>query len=130
MNKIRIIAGTLRSRQINVLDETNIRPTPNRIRETLFNWLRDDIPKANCLDLFAGSGALGFEALSRGAKKVIFIEKDNRTLKNIKQNSEALNITAAEFIQSDALSWPKFPKILLILFSYIHPTQKTYSARV
>jgi 16S rRNA (guanine966-N2)-methyltransferase len=106
-NKIRIIAGSLRSRQIIIPDETLVRPTPNRIRETLFNWLREDIMNATCLDLFAGSGALGFEALSRGAKHVTFIEKDNRTLKNIKQNSEALNITCATFIQNDALTWLK-----------------------
>lgn len=106
-NKIRIIAGSLRSRQIIIPDETLVRPTPNRIRETLFNWLREDIMNATCLDLFAGSGALGFEALSRGAKNVTFIEKDNRTLKNIKQNSEMLNITYATFIQNDALTWLK-----------------------
>lgn len=106
-NKIRIIAGSLRSRIITVPDESHVRPTPNRIRETLFNWLRDDIAGARCLDVFAGSGALGFEALSRGAKSVTFIENDNRTLKNIKQNSETLNITAAEFIQAEALTWLK-----------------------
>lgn len=106
-NKIRIIGGSLRSRQIVVFDETSLRPTPNRIRETLFNWLQADIIDAHCLDLFAGSGALGFEALSRGAKSVTFIEKDHRILQNLKNNYLSLNITAAEFIQMDALSWLK-----------------------
>ncbi len=104
-NKIRIIGGTLRSRLVSVFDETGLRPTPNRIRETLFNWLRDDIQGARCLDLFAGSGALGFEAISRGAKQVTFVEKNRSILENLKKNSQALHIDNAEFIEADALAW-------------------------
>lgn len=105
-SKIRIIAGTLRSRLISVPDNL-VRPTSNRIRETLFNWLRDDIIGANCLDLFAGSGALGFEALSRGAFKVSFIEKDQKVFQNLKKNNDELKLTTGEFIHLDALSFLK-----------------------
>lgn len=107
MNKIRIIGGTLRSRQIQVLDETQLRPTPNRIRETLFNWLREEIVGARCLDLFSGSGALGFEAISRGAHNVTFIEKDLKVIQQLKKNNENLGITNSELIQADALLWLK-----------------------
>ncbi len=105
-SKIRIIGGTLRSRLITVPDEI-VRPTPNRIRETLFNWLQTDISGAQCLDLFAGSGALGFEAISRGAQHVTFIEKDTHIIRNLKQNSENLKITNASFAKTDALTWLK-----------------------
>ncbi|MFA6036734.1 MAG: 16S rRNA (guanine(966)-N(2))-methyltransferase RsmD [Legionellales bacterium] len=105
-NKIRIIAGSLRSRLIKVPDDI-VRPTPNRIRETLFNWLREDITGANCLDLFSGSGALGFEAISRGARHVTFLEKDTHIIRNLKQNSEDLKISNAAFAKTDALTWLK-----------------------
>ncbi|HRE33073.1 MAG TPA: RsmD family RNA methyltransferase, partial [Candidatus Berkiella sp.] len=70
---IRIIGGKWRGRQIKVLPHIGVRPTPSRVRETVFNWLIGHLIDAQCLDLFAGSGALGFEALSRGAKKVTFV---------------------------------------------------------
>ncbi|MCF6288539.1 MAG: 16S rRNA (guanine(966)-N(2))-methyltransferase RsmD [Proteobacteria bacterium] len=73
---IRIISGTHRSRRLPVLNYTGLRPTGDRVRETLFNWLQQDIAKKNILDLCAGSGALGFEAASRGAKSVILLEKN------------------------------------------------------
>jgi 16S rRNA (guanine966-N2)-methyltransferase len=73
---VRIIAGDWRGRRIPVAADTIVRPTPDRVRETVFNWLRDMIAGARCLDLFAGTGALGFEALSRGAAEVWFVEQD------------------------------------------------------
>jgi 16S rRNA (guanine966-N2)-methyltransferase len=73
---VRIIAGDWRGRRIPVATDTIVRPTPDRVRETVFNWLRDTIVGARCLDLFAGTGALGFEALSRGAAEVWFVEQD------------------------------------------------------
>ena len=73
---INIIGGQWRSRKIEVVDTDGLRPTPNRVRETLFNWLQSDIFNSRCLDLFAGSGALSFEAASRGAKSVIQIENN------------------------------------------------------
>ena len=73
---LRIIGGTWRGRRLRFPPQDEIRPTPDRIRETLFNWLGQRVPGARCLDLFAGSGALGLEALSRGAAQVIFVERD------------------------------------------------------
>jgi 16S rRNA (guanine966-N2)-methyltransferase len=75
-NSVRIIGGTWRGRRVNFPDIPGLRPTPDRVRETLFNWLQHSISDTRCLDLFAGSGALGLEALSRGAKEVIFVEQD------------------------------------------------------
>jgi 16S rRNA (guanine966-N2)-methyltransferase len=73
-NSVRIIAGEWRGRRVNFPDLPGLRPTPDRVRETLFNWLQHSIAGAVCLDLFAGSGALGLEALSRGAREVVFVE--------------------------------------------------------
>jgi 16S rRNA (guanine966-N2)-methyltransferase len=74
-NSVRIIAGTWRGRRIHFPDMPALRPTPDRVRETLFNWLQHSIAETRCLDLFAGSGALGLEALSRGAREVVFVEQ-------------------------------------------------------
>ena len=74
-NSVRIIGGGWRGRRISFPDMPGLRPTPDRVRETLFNWLQHDIVGARCLDLFAGSGALGLEALSRGAKELVFVEQ-------------------------------------------------------
>jgi 16S rRNA (guanine966-N2)-methyltransferase len=74
-NSVRIIAGTWRGRRVNFPDMPGLRPTPDRVRETVFNWLQMVVPEARCLDLFAGSGALGLEALSRGAKISVFVEQ-------------------------------------------------------
>jgi 16S rRNA (guanine966-N2)-methyltransferase len=74
-NSVRIIGGSWRGRRIHFPDIPGLRPTPDRVRETLFNWLQPHIAGARCLDLFAGSGALGLEALSRGAKELIFVEQ-------------------------------------------------------
>ena len=74
-NSVRIIAGGWRGRRINFPDIPGLRPTPDRVRETLFNWLQHEIAGSRCLDLFAGSGALGLEALSRGAKELVFVEQ-------------------------------------------------------
>ena len=74
-NSVRIIGGGWRGRRVRFPDIPGLRPTPDRVRETLFNWLQDGIAGARCLDLFAGSGALGLEALSRGAKELVFVEQ-------------------------------------------------------
>jgi 16S rRNA (guanine966-N2)-methyltransferase len=90
-NEIRIIGGKWRSRKLKVLRAPGLRPTPDRVRVTLFNWLAPVIHGAYCLDLFAGSGALGFEALSRGAKAVVFVDRSIHTLQQIKAQSTILN---------------------------------------
>src|SRR3979490_1942798 len=79
-NSVRIIGGEWRRRLIHFPGAADLRPTPDRVRETLFNWLGQDLTGETCLDLFAGSGALGFEAASRGARQVVMVERDAQIL--------------------------------------------------
>ena len=90
MSRIRITGGEWRSRLVQVVDAPGLRPTPDRVRETLFNWLGQDLTGLICLDLFAGSGILGFEAASRGAAKVVFVERDQRVFQSLRQNAASL----------------------------------------
>ena len=90
-NKLRIISGKWRSRKIDVLNRSDLRPTPDRVREMLFNWLMPYTEGAVCLDLFAGSGALGFEALSRGAAHVDFVEQDKNSCTTLQNNAATLD---------------------------------------
>ena len=83
-NSVRIIAGDWRGRRIPIPDGTRVRPTPDRVRETLFNWLNAVIPGARCLDLFAGTGVLGLEALSREAGEVWFVETDSSLIDSLR----------------------------------------------
>jgi len=100
---VRIIGGSLRRSRLEVPDAPGLRPTPDRVRETLFNWLAPMIEGARCLDLFAGTGALGIEALSRGAGWVDFIERDPRLAQALRQNLERLRQTDAAVRCADAL---------------------------
>ncbi len=88
--KVRIIGGLWRSRLLPVLDLPGLRPTTDRIRETLFNWLGQDLSGLRCLDLFAGTGALGFEAASRNAELVVLLEKDKKANTNLQANFKLL----------------------------------------
>jgi 16S rRNA (guanine966-N2)-methyltransferase len=106
-NKIRIIGGAWRSRKIEVLDKPGLRPTTDRVREMLFNWLMHDIVNANCLDLFAGSGALGFEALSRGAAHVDFVEQDTQAYKILKKNSAHLGAVNCNIVIKNSTQFIK-----------------------
>ena len=90
--KVSIIAGDFRHRKISFLDLEQLRPTSARTRETLFDWLQADTYGAKCLDLFSGSGILGFESLSRGANHVTFVDKNGRIAKQISDNCKLLNI--------------------------------------
>lgn len=99
--QLRIIAGQFRSRNIVFEAEAGLRPTHNRIRETVFNWLQSIIENSDCLDMFAGSGAMGFEALSRHAAHVSFCDISNNVIKNLKYNAQHLKITNADFFQCD-----------------------------
>ncbi len=110
MNQIRIIAGKWRGRKILFLDQEGLRPSPERVRETLFNWLQSDIVGAHCLDLFAGSGALAIEAASRGAKQVTCLELNQEATVNIKKNIALLQTDAISIIQQDAFKFLKNPK--------------------
>lgn len=100
-NKLRIIGGEWRSRLIAFDDAPGLRPTPARVRETLFNWLQADVVNSRCLDLFAGSGALGFEAASRGAKHVVQVENNPQTCRKLKENCAALATERIEVVQAD-----------------------------
>lgn len=96
-NALRIIGGTWRSRKLQFPDLPGLRPTSDRVRETLFNWLGQDLQGLRCLDLFAGSGALGFEAASRGASRVVLVEQSREACRALRGSCEALG--AAERIQ-------------------------------
>lgn len=105
-NRFRIIGGQWRGRKLVFPDVADIRPTPDRVRETLFNWLQPYVLGAKCLDLFAGSGAVGLEALSRGAGTVTFVEKNRQVAGKIREHLQLLTGNG-EVIESDALSYLK-----------------------
>lgn len=102
--KVQIIGGEYRSRRLEVMDADGLRPTSSRMREMLFNWLQMRIPGTIAIDLFAGTGALGIEALSRGAKKVFFVEKNPKVFALLKRNITSLKIpdTRFELFNTDA----------------------------
>ncbi len=105
--QIRIIAGKHRGRKLPVLMAEGLRPTTDRVKETVFNWLMPYIQQAHCLDCFAGSGGLGFEALSRGAAKITLIELNKAAAKQLQQNKQLLKADNLSIINSDALSFLK-----------------------
>ena len=100
--RLRIVAGNWRSRLLDVAEVPGLRPTSQRIRETLFNWLATRLPGARCLDLFAGTGALGLEALSRGAREVVFVERAALAVTTLEKNTAALEAVGATVLQMDA----------------------------
>lgn len=102
---VRIIAGQWRSRKIHFPDLAQLRPTPDRVRETLFNWLTPVIVGARCLDLFAGSGALGLEALSRGAAEAVFVDRDAQVVAHIRKHVTLFKAEHATVIQAEALEY-------------------------
>ena len=103
--KLRIIGGMWRSRFLQVADLPGLRPTTDRVRETLFNWLQNDVPGAHCLDLFAGSGALSFESASRGAASVTMIENQRQAAELLSANIQDLKAECMQLLQCDALNW-------------------------
>ena len=105
--KIRIIAGEYRGRRIAVPDRPGLRPTPDRVRETLFNWLGQSLDGLACLDLFAGSGALGFEAASRGAARVVMVEQDRTVFEALRKTLEAIGARQVELVFDDAFTYLK-----------------------
>ena len=118
-NSVRIIGGGWRGRRINFPDIPGLRPTPDRVRETLFNWLQNAIGGARCLDLFAGSGALGLEALSRGAHEVVFVEQAVAAARALQEQlirfgggdkARVVEMGAARFLRSPA---PPFDIVFL-----------------
>ncbi len=105
MAQIRIIAGTHRSRRIEVVDAEGLRPTTDRIREVLFNWLGNDLSGLMVLDLFAGSGGLGFESASRGAQRVDMVDASPSAIRYLKQNQKALALDQVHIWHDKAANW-------------------------
>ncbi len=145
-NRVRVIGGLWRSRLIAFPARPELRPTPDRVRETLFNWLGQDLTGRDCLDLFAGSGALGFEAASRGARRVVMIERDAQTFAALKDKARRLQAQSVEVRFGDALEFlradrghydivlldPPFgadylPKVLAMLPPRLGPDALVYS---
>ncbi len=105
-NQLRIIGGEWRGRKLRFPDAPNLRPTPDRVRETIFNWLTPMIHGARCLDLFAGSGALGLEALSRGAAFTTFVDSHKKVIQTLKEHLDLLNSNGkAEVLQMDGVKF-------------------------
>ena len=104
LSKIKIIGGKWKGTNLTFLDEPELRPTGNRIRETLFNWLQPYIQGSTCLDLFAGSGCLGLEALSRGAANCVMVEKNESVKSHLAENIEKLS-ASTELIHNDAINY-------------------------
>ena len=99
---VRIVAGSLRGSKLAVADMNGLRPTPDRVRETLFNWLAPTIAGARCLDLYAGTGALGIEALSRGAGECVFVERDRTLCRLLEENLARLRLSGTRVVNDDA----------------------------
>ena len=104
---VRIISGRFKGRKLPVLDSQGLRPTTDRVKETLFNWLMFKVRDAKCLDAFAGSGALGFEAISRYAASVVMIEKDHLVAENLRKNSALLKTDNLKINEADTLTFLK-----------------------
>ncbi len=104
-NQLRIIAGQWRGRKLDFPDVEGLRPTPDRVRETLFNWLQSLLPGARCLDLFSGSGALGLEALSRGAAEAVMVDQNPQVIKQLNDHVNTLAAEKASVIQADVQAY-------------------------
>ena len=101
-HQVRIIGGEWRGRKLHFPQSPAIRPTPDRVRETVFNWLQPHLPGARCLDLYAGSGALGFEALSRGAREVVFVDTDRDAVRSVVEMLQTLRCDRGRAVHATA----------------------------
>ena len=108
-HRLRIIGGEWRGRKLSFPDLPGLRPTPDRVRETLFNWLRDILPGARCLDLFAGSGALSLEALSRGAERAVLVDSHPAVIDQLNRHLDALHARGARVVQAEAQAFLRGP---------------------
>ncbi len=104
-SEVRLIGGVWKRSKLPVADAPGLRPTPDRVRETLFNWLGHDLSGWRCLDAFAGSGALGFEAASRGAAQVVLLERERRLALSLNESKQRLNAAQLRIETVDALAW-------------------------
>lgn len=118
-HEVRLVGGLWKRSKLPVLDRPGLRPTPDRVRETLFNWLGQDLTGWHCLDAFAGSGALGFEAASRGAARVVLLDRDRRLTASLSASAQRLGAIKVRVECADALSWlargrsPQFDLVFL-----------------
>jgi 16S rRNA (guanine966-N2)-methyltransferase len=119
--QVRIIGGRWRGSKLPVLDRSGLRPTADRVRETLFNWLAPVLPGSVCVDLFAGSGALGFEAASRGAARSILVERDPALAASLRQSAARLGATQVEVECADALGWLEGSALPPIDIAFVDP---------
>jgi 16S rRNA (guanine966-N2)-methyltransferase len=117
---VRIIAGEWRGRRLTIPDGTTVRPTPDRVRETLFNWLRDGVAGARCLDLYAGTGVLGFEALSRGAAEALFVEQDAVLVAALGAAATMLAVRP-RVVRRDALAYLREPPNARFDIAFVDP---------
>mgnify|MGYP001812039041 FL=1 len=108
-NQVRIIAGCWRGRKLSFAPVAGVRPTPDRVRETLFNWLAPVIRDARCLDLYAGSGALGIEAASRGAARAVLVDSDPQVVVRLRDQLQLLDASQIEVVQSTVEDWLSAP---------------------
>ena len=129
-NQVRIIGGQYRRRLLAFPDSPGLRPTPDRVRETLFNWLGQDLPSWICLDLYAGSGALGFEAASRGATRVVMVERERAALETLQANRILLGATQVEIERADCVSWLANNQVLFDLIFLDPPFDSGLAASV
>ncbi|SIO12083.1 16S rRNA m(2)G-966 methyltransferase [Sulfurivirga caldicuralii] len=120
--RIRIVGGEWARRQLPVIDAPGLRPTSDRMRETLFNWLQFDLPGARVLDAFAGTGALGLEALSRGAEAAVFLERSGKVARQLAANLNTLGAAArGQVVNTDALRWLRQPAAHVFDIVFIDP---------
>lgn len=119
--KLKIIGGQWRSRIIQFDDAPGLRPTPARVRETLFNWLQKDVPGSVCLDLCAGSGALGFEAASRGAKQVVLVESNSATCQCLRRSAAQLQAESLKVCNETAENYLRVTHGITVDLVFIDP---------
>ncbi|HMM85627.1 16S rRNA (guanine(966)-N(2))-methyltransferase RsmD [Azohydromonas sp.] len=103
--EVRLIGGRFKRSKLPVADRPGLRPTPDRVRETLFNWLGQDLSGWRVLDAFAGSGALGFEAASRGAAEAVLVERDAALIDSLRRSAQRLGAAQVQVVAADALTW-------------------------
>ncbi len=130
MSRIRITGGEWRSRLIRVANAAGLRPTPDRVRETLFNWLGQDLSGWHCLDLFAGSGILGFECASRGAAEVVLVERDQGVFAQLKENAALFACERLRLVRGDALEFAARTAASFDLVLLDPPYRQAWLARV
>jgi 16S rRNA (guanine966-N2)-methyltransferase len=130
VSRLRIVGGQWRSRQLSVAQVPGLRPTPDRVRETVFNWLGQDLTGWRCLDLFAGTGAMGLEAASRGAVQVDLVELDPRAFAVLQQHVKALGATQVGVFRGDAVKFATSVRQAYDLVFLDPPYHKGWLARV